>query len=84
MPLAEVSIVSESRKMIAHTNLLKSSRENLETIHVALFTDCLLFCGIRQNPDEAVRHSFAESVTLMGTVAVDHSPHGTFHARRRI
>ena len=63
IPLAEVSIVSETRRMIREADLLKLHPQStdccgreLKPIHIALFTDCLVFCGIRQNRDKPVCH----------------------------
>ena len=71
-PLAEVSIVSACRRMIHKTDLHKIYRgcdsSVKKPLHVALFTDCLVLCSIRQNVDKPVSRamcSLALRVTLL-------------------
>merc|ERR1712166_145730 len=60
IPLAEVSLVSEKRKLIHHADLSKvhadccGHGEELKPLHLVLFTDCLVLCSIRQNMDPPV------------------------------
>ena len=102
VPLAEVSIVSEARRMIREADLQKlllhsadvpRSMQNaqsqdccgqhLNPIHLALFTDCLVLCGIRQNTDKPVNHVLAvcwvSHCWLAGWCA-----YGSIHERSRM
>ena len=73
-PLAEVSIVSECRRMIRGNDLLKlpckdsncKDSNHSRKLHVVLFTDCLLLCSIRQNTDTPVSRAMSFSKLLCG------------------
>ena len=57
IPLADVTVVSESRKMLRYddvSKVLKGKCTSLKPIHIVLLTYCFVMCSIRQNLDPAV------------------------------
>ena len=59
IPLADVSVVSESRKMLRYDDVMKVKKTegkcaSLKPIHIVLLTDCFIMCSIRQNLDPPV------------------------------